>query len=264
MRGAISPLPLHVFVVWCLVKHKDNFTFLWNKLVKVNSFWDSGLGLPGCDAVEWYGGVIKFRKTLLPPSSLGPETSSLWKNLKSRFTFSGSSFRRCEMELDVKRNFLELDWLRAIFVGIIDCCRNWIMAFEVHWVSDPFYVRSSSMLDSRKDIPSEFKSRRECCGRIPTFRRTFLHWRWRQQVFFETLISCHIITLLYNTEVRNLHSYHRDNLKSYVSAEMCELFCLDSKVTYRSCQSASFSMGTGGSFPEGKAAGAWSWPLTSI
>jgi hypothetical protein len=27
---------------------------------------------------------------------------------------------------------------------------------------------------------------------------------------------------------------------------------------------ASYQMGTGGSFPEGKAAGAWSWPLTSI
>jgi hypothetical protein len=27
---------------------------------------------------------------------------------------------------------------------------------------------------------------------------------------------------------------------------------------------AFYPMGTGGSFPEGKAAGAWSWPLTSI
>jgi hypothetical protein len=27
---------------------------------------------------------------------------------------------------------------------------------------------------------------------------------------------------------------------------------------------ASYPMGTGGSFPEGKAAGAWIWPLTSI
>jgi len=28
-------------------------------------------------------------------------------------------------------------------------------------------------------------------------------------------------------------------------------------------QPASYPMGTGGSFPLGKAAGAWSWPLTS-
>jgi len=27
MRGAISPLPQCVFMVWCLVKHRDNFTF---------------------------------------------------------------------------------------------------------------------------------------------------------------------------------------------------------------------------------------------
>jgi hypothetical protein len=27
MRGAISPLPLYVFMAWCLVKHRDNFTF---------------------------------------------------------------------------------------------------------------------------------------------------------------------------------------------------------------------------------------------
>jgi hypothetical protein len=28
MRGAIPPLPQYVFMVWCLVKHRDNFTFL--------------------------------------------------------------------------------------------------------------------------------------------------------------------------------------------------------------------------------------------
>jgi hypothetical protein len=27
MRGAIPPLPQHVIIAWCLVKHKDNFTF---------------------------------------------------------------------------------------------------------------------------------------------------------------------------------------------------------------------------------------------
>jgi hypothetical protein len=28
MRGAIPPLPQFVFMAWCLVKHRDNFTFL--------------------------------------------------------------------------------------------------------------------------------------------------------------------------------------------------------------------------------------------
>jgi hypothetical protein len=27
MRGAISPLPQYVFMAWCFVKHRDNFTF---------------------------------------------------------------------------------------------------------------------------------------------------------------------------------------------------------------------------------------------
>jgi len=27
MCGAISPLPLYVFMAWCLVKHRGNFTF---------------------------------------------------------------------------------------------------------------------------------------------------------------------------------------------------------------------------------------------
>jgi len=27
MSGAIHPLPQYVFMAWCLVKHRDNFTF---------------------------------------------------------------------------------------------------------------------------------------------------------------------------------------------------------------------------------------------
>jgi hypothetical protein len=27
MRGATSPLPQYVFMAWCLVKYRDNFTF---------------------------------------------------------------------------------------------------------------------------------------------------------------------------------------------------------------------------------------------
>jgi hypothetical protein len=27
MSGAIPPLPVYVFMAWCLVKHRDNFTF---------------------------------------------------------------------------------------------------------------------------------------------------------------------------------------------------------------------------------------------
>jgi hypothetical protein len=31
MLGAIHPLPQYVFMAWCLVKHKDNFTFTVSK-----------------------------------------------------------------------------------------------------------------------------------------------------------------------------------------------------------------------------------------
>jgi len=32
MHGAISPLPQYAFMVWCLVKHRDNFTFTFTVL----------------------------------------------------------------------------------------------------------------------------------------------------------------------------------------------------------------------------------------
>jgi hypothetical protein len=31
MRGAIPPLPQYVFMAWCLVQHRDNFTFYFRK-----------------------------------------------------------------------------------------------------------------------------------------------------------------------------------------------------------------------------------------
>jgi hypothetical protein len=42
MRGAILPLPQYTFMVWCLVKHIDDFTFiLWNPKVQIELFWTS-------------------------------------------------------------------------------------------------------------------------------------------------------------------------------------------------------------------------------
>jgi hypothetical protein len=29
MRGAVLPLPQYVFIAWSLVKHRDNFTFIF-------------------------------------------------------------------------------------------------------------------------------------------------------------------------------------------------------------------------------------------
>jgi hypothetical protein len=33
MRGAIQPLPQYAFMSWCLVKHRDNFTFTSSQLI---------------------------------------------------------------------------------------------------------------------------------------------------------------------------------------------------------------------------------------
>jgi hypothetical protein len=56
MRGAVPPLPQHVFMAWCLVKHMDNFTFtftqsgnFWihacNKRISGTSYQSSYVGL---------------------------------------------------------------------------------------------------------------------------------------------------------------------------------------------------------------------------
>jgi hypothetical protein len=39
MHGAIPPLPQYVFMAWCLVKHRDKFTFLYFTLLYFTSFW---------------------------------------------------------------------------------------------------------------------------------------------------------------------------------------------------------------------------------
>jgi hypothetical protein len=33
MRGAMPPLRQYVFMAWCLVKHRDNFTFIVQKYI---------------------------------------------------------------------------------------------------------------------------------------------------------------------------------------------------------------------------------------
>jgi hypothetical protein len=37
MRGAIPPLPQYVFIAWCSVKHRNNFTFTSNITRRIDS-----------------------------------------------------------------------------------------------------------------------------------------------------------------------------------------------------------------------------------
>jgi hypothetical protein len=41
MSGAMPPLPLYVFMEWCLVKHRDNFTFTIIQMLAVNNSIDT-------------------------------------------------------------------------------------------------------------------------------------------------------------------------------------------------------------------------------
>jgi hypothetical protein len=34
MRGAILPFPQYIFMAWCLVKHRDNFTFTFRQATR--------------------------------------------------------------------------------------------------------------------------------------------------------------------------------------------------------------------------------------
>jgi hypothetical protein len=38
MRGAILPLPQYAFIAWCLVKHRDNFTFNFLNIERVRKW----------------------------------------------------------------------------------------------------------------------------------------------------------------------------------------------------------------------------------
>jgi hypothetical protein len=65
MHGAIPPLPQYVFMAWCLVKHRDNFTFILTfrlipRLLKLSFFVFS---------VGWRK-LAKFRPNSIVHSSL--------------------------------------------------------------------------------------------------------------------------------------------------------------------------------------------------
>jgi hypothetical protein len=42
MLGAMSSLPQYVFMAWCLVKHRDNFTFTFTILLPLRGYSQCG------------------------------------------------------------------------------------------------------------------------------------------------------------------------------------------------------------------------------
>jgi hypothetical protein len=92
MRGAIPPLPQYVFMVWCLVKHRDNFTFkhfichpchveLVTKILLNLILWDS-FGIIPCLYI--YVGVCttSLRLVLFPSSDIRKRMPTLWAPYK--------------------------------------------------------------------------------------------------------------------------------------------------------------------------------------
>jgi hypothetical protein len=47
MNGAIPPLLQYVFMAWCLVKHRDNFTFLFSVIPKQCQMGKADVPYPG-------------------------------------------------------------------------------------------------------------------------------------------------------------------------------------------------------------------------
>jgi len=93
--------------------------------------------------------------------------------------------------------------------------------------------------------------------------------------FINTLFYSHMLRLskYVMQEARPLFEFcfhQRDwgfKFRSFVFGTVLVSFILRvfwSGILGRGAYPASYSLGTGGSFPAGKAAGEWSWPLTSI
>jgi hypothetical protein len=59
MRGAITLLPQYAFMAWCLLKHRDNFTFTFTCRKKQNG------------KITYIGGVERDQKVTGRPRRMG-------------------------------------------------------------------------------------------------------------------------------------------------------------------------------------------------
>jgi hypothetical protein len=78
MRGAVPPLLQYVFVAWCLIKHRDNFTFTFTVLNTYQSPAESTVLLVSEVSVYCYSvgcfHFIKMKNNLYLEATI----SSLW------------------------------------------------------------------------------------------------------------------------------------------------------------------------------------------
>jgi hypothetical protein len=157
-------------------------------------------------------------------------------------------------ELLILLNFmyrLKLYVLKALLITFSLLCIFTVVAEYVPW--NIFYFHMNML-----QLSHYFLSSREISS--ITIRETII------PIFWNTMKSSH--TRLIAWEYFTLWSHHND-LKSYGSrvrfTARAGNFTLNHSVQNGpAAQPASYTIGTSGSFPGSKAAGLWSWPLTSV
>jgi hypothetical protein len=90
MRGAIPPLPQYVFMAWCSVKHRDNFTFIFyltdqnctqeeikSRLNLVNACYRSVLNILSSHLLSKNFKIKIYKSIMLPAVLYGCETWSV-------------------------------------------------------------------------------------------------------------------------------------------------------------------------------------------
>jgi hypothetical protein len=145
--------------------------------------------------------------------------------------------------------------IQPTYIQLLPCTLQGILGKYSCSFRYPFIFKSrSSWLSHRIVIWKDINASEHLCGSILTLKIEAARSS-------ETLVTYQITTRCHN-QVLDLNLHRRENLESSRSknGEVCSK--LQNTIFLNS--PASYPMGTRGSFPGGKSAGPWSWPLTSI
>jgi hypothetical protein len=133
MRGAIPPFPQYVFMAWCLVKHRDNFTFTMSRS-------SSGLSPPGFLVNILYVLFVSFIHATCPVHLTLIMCTFLCEKL-FQFPSNWCNFHECIF--DVNR-FVRVS---SSYVTVASCEKvrcGWIIIWTALWslqTSISFHVR---------------------------------------------------------------------------------------------------------------------------
>jgi hypothetical protein len=136
-------------------------------------------------------------------------------------------------------------------------------------------VSSAILTRNKETVPRPFKDKTEikkwaAFMAFPTnlSRSPALYGYWRVNTKTDLYMKIHVSYLTELTGAAITYSRYRDGLRVERSGLNCrqrqDLSLLHSVHAGSGGNRAAYWMCTGGSFPRGKAVGAWSWPLTSM